>query len=81
MPEAFSADAYASVVNNLVKEIRAMYKFIAESREPSFLVKEIIVLDYMVTMIQLMGILKNRDIAEFHFKSKIQAIVDGESIS
>ena len=35
----------------------------------------------MVTTLQLLTILKHGDMAEFHMKSKIQAIVDGESIS
>lgn len=35
----------------------------------------------MTTMTQLIEILKQKDIEVFHTKSKIQAIVDGESIS
>lgn len=34
-------------------------------------------LDYLVTLRQLIGILQNNDIEGFHNKSKIEAIVEG----
>ena len=77
----YSGENYSNLVSGVVREIKNLYQGVSQSREPSFLVKEIIVLDYLVTTVQLLTILKSGDLAEFHFKSKIQAIVDGESIS
>lgn len=34
-------------------------------------------LDYLVTLRQLIGILQNNDLEHFHLKSKIEAIVEG----
>ena len=47
------------------------------SREPNFLIKEIVILDYMTTLSQLLEIMMQQNISEFSNKSKIQAIVDG----
>ena len=38
---------------------------------------EVIVLDYLVTLRQLIGIVQNNDLEGFHSKSKIEAIVEG----
>ena len=39
--------------------------------------EEVIVLDYLVTLRQLISLLQNNDIEGFHNKSKIEAIVEG----
>ena len=72
---------YTNLISGLTAEIQGLFEVVSQSREPSFLTKEIVVLDYMVTTVQLHKIMKNGDLSDFHFKSKIQAIVDGESIA
>jgi hypothetical protein len=37
----------------------------------------VIVLDYLVTLRQLIAILQNNDLEGFHIKSKIETIVEG----
>ena len=61
LPELYTPEMYSNLISGLVREIKSMYRSISESREPSYLVKEIIVLDYMVTTIQLLTILKSGD--------------------
>jgi hypothetical protein len=39
--------------------------------------EEIVVLDYLVTLRQLIGLLLNNDLEGFHNKSKIETIVEG----
>lgn len=39
--------------------------------------EQIIVLDYLVTLRQLIGLLQNNDLEGFHNKSKIETIVEG----
>ena len=62
----------------LQSEIIKMYSFIKSNIEDIDLVKEeVIVLDYLVTLRQLVTLLQNNSLEGFHHKSKMEAIVDG----
>ena len=55
-----------------------MYSFIRTNVEDIEMVKEeVIVLDYLVTLRQLVTLLQNNGLEGFHNKSKMEAIVDG----
>ena len=82
VPDKYTPEMYEYVIGQLVKEVKNMYEYLKSinSHEMSIYNKEIIALDYMVTMIQLLTILKLENMELFHGKSKIQSIVDGECI-
>ena len=48
-----------------------------EDHDVSHWKDEVIVLDYLVTLRQLVGLLQNNDMEGFHTKSKIETIVEG----
>lgn len=55
-----------------------MYSFIKTHLEDMDVIKEeVIVLDYLVTLRQLVTLLQNNTLDGFHSKSKMEAIVDG----
>ena len=64
----------------LTSEIITLFEEIKEASEPENLLKEIVVLDYLITLKQLLELLKEGNMEEFHGKSKIQAIVEGDVI-
>lgn len=64
--------------NELQSEIVKMYSFIKTNVEDIEMIKEeVIVLDYLVTLRQLVTLLQNNGLEGFHNKSKMEAIVDG----
>ena len=56
------------------------YDYIEECREPNLLLKEIVILDYMITLKQLLELSKEGNLEQFYMKSKIQAIVEADVI-
>jgi predicted transcriptional regulator len=64
--------------SELQTEIIKMYSFIKSHIEDMDMIKEeVIVLDYLVTLRQLITLLQNNGLEGFHTKSKMEAIVDG----
>jgi hypothetical protein len=62
----------------LTKSIVGLYERVgAEEEEGSEWKEEVIVLDYLVTLRQLLGLLQGNDMEGFHNKSKIETIVEG----
>ena len=60
----------------LTKSITTLYRGV-EDCESNNWKEEVIVLDYLVTLRQLVGIMFNNDLEGFHIKSKIETIVEG----
>ena len=61
----------------LSKNIVAIYERVQGQEDISPLKDEVIVLDYLVTLRQLVGLLQSNDMEGFHVKSKIETIVEG----
>ena len=60
----------------LTRSISELYQGV-EGGEGDAWKEEVIVLDYLVTLRQLVGIMFNNDLEGFHIKSKIETIVEG----
>ena len=61
----------------LSKNIVAIYERVQGQEDITPLKDEVIVLDYLVTLRQLVGLLQSNDMEGFHVKSKIETIVEG----
>jgi hypothetical protein len=61
----------------LAKNIVSIYQRVEGQEEIGRLKDEVIVLDYLVTLRQLVGLLQSNDMEGFHVKSKIETIVEG----
>ena len=61
----------------LTRNIVSVYNRVEEEDEGRHWKDEVIVLDYLVTMRQLVGLLQGNDLEGFHTKSKIETIVEG----
>ncbi len=63
--------------SELTNEIIKMYSFIKSNDDVEVIKEEVIVLDYLVTLRQLISLLQNNGLEGFYNKSKMEAIVDG----
>ena len=54
-----------------------MYTLVKFNPEVDEVKEEVIVLDYLVTLRQLISLLQNNGLEGFHSKSKMEAIVEG----
>lgn len=61
----------------LTKSILGIYERVQGEEEGGYWKDEVIVLDYLVTLRQLVGLLQSNDMEGFHNKSKIETIVEG----
>jgi hypothetical protein len=75
---AETRQSLGALKEQLGRNILALYEGVeGEHEEPEEWKDEVIVLDYLVTLRQLIAILQNNDLEGFHSKSKIEAIVEG----
>lgn len=65
----------AVMKEQLHKNVINLYSFIEERNNVEECKEEVIVLDYLVTLRQLIGLLQGNDLEGFHIKSKIETIV------
>jgi hypothetical protein len=61
----------------LTKNIIGLYERVENLHNVEECQEEVIVLDYLVTLRQLIGLLLSNDMEGFHNKSKIEIIVEG----
>ncbi len=66
-----------TIKEQLTTKIVLFYQKVNNQSDLSEWKEEVIVLDYLVTMRQLIGLLQNNDLQGFHNKSKIETIVEG----
>jgi len=67
----------ATFKEQLTKSILGIYERVQGEEEGGYWKDEVIVLDYLVTLRQLVGLLQSNDMEGFHNKSKIETIVEG----
>ena len=67
----------AAFKEQLTQSILGLYGRVQAEEESACWKDEVIVLDYLVTLRQLVGLLQSNDMEGFHNKSKIETIVEG----
>lgn len=65
---------YQTFETEIVSEIKSMYRQV-QSENIEMIKNHVIILDYLVTLKQLVNLLQKNDVEIFHSKSKIEAIV------
>lgn len=72
-------EEYEALSEELVSSVKSLYNRL-EFTQPEQIIEvreELVLLDYLITTYQLVELSALKDIAEFHRKSKIEAIVEG----